>query len=131
MVDPTGLGDFSAENVTTTITTGPQGQKFAEFIFGTQASAPNAILIYAADMNNNKYKMTHVNAGGDNTSYEVSGVNFVAVEGQTQQFESDLFTGFSGHTLQLDLAKANIDYVRDGNPAGGFKDAHAYIVFLF
>jgi hypothetical protein len=44
------------------------------------------------------------------------------------QVVGNLFTGFGSNKIELDLTKANIDYVRQGFPT---KEAHAYILFAF
>ena len=128
MVDPASNSDFITTGVTTAISTGPNGEKFAEFSFTNEDLAPSAVIIYAADMNNSKYKITHINAGGDNLGYELSGVTFTNTTGNF--YDSDLFTAFGNATVKLDLTKSNIDYVRDSIPPQ-FREAHAYILFQF
>ena len=128
MVDPSGNGTFLTSGITTFTSTGGNLEKFAEFSFTNENSAPSAIIIYAADMNNAKYKITHLNSGGDNSSYEITGVTFNNTSGNN--YDSDLFSGFGAATIKLDLTKSNIDYVRDSTPPQ-FKEAHAYILFQF
>ena len=128
MVDPGGNGDFITSGITTSTSTGGNGQKFGEFSFSNEALAPSAIIIYAVDMNNSKYKITHLNSGGDNSSYELTGVSFNNTSGNN--YDSNLFSAFGSATIKLDLTKSNIDYVRDSQPPQ-FKEAHAYILFQF
>ena len=128
MVDPSGNGTFLTSGITTSISTGGNLEKFAEFSFSNENAAPATIIIYAADMNNAKYNITHLNSGGDNSSYEITGVTFNNIGGNN--YNSDLFSGFGAATIKLDLTKSNIDYVRDSTPPQ-FKEAHAYILFQF
>ena len=128
MVDPSGNGDFTTSGVSTSTSYGANEEKFAEFVFSNEAAAPSAVIIYAANMNDSKYNITHLNSGGDNSSYEITGVTFSNTDGNN--YDSDLFSVFSAATIKLDLSKSNIDYVRDSSPPS-FKEAHAYILFQF
>ena len=128
MVDPSGAGVFTTTAVTTSVTDGPNGERFAEFQFANESQAPSAIVIYAADMINSKYNVTHVNAAGDNLAHQLTGATFSNISGNN--YNSDLFSQFSNSTVKLDLSKSNLDYVRDSIPPQ-FKEAHAYISFQF
>ena len=128
MVDPSGSGVFTATGVTTSITDGANGERFADFQFANEYRAPASIVIYAADMINSRYRVTHVNAGGDNLSHRLTGATFSNIGGYN--YSSDLFSQFGNSTVSLDLSKSNLDYVRDGIPPE-FREAHAYILFQF
>jgi len=127
MIDPAGDGTFTTSGVTTGISSGGNGERFAEFTFGQETSACTNITILAADMVLNTYRVTSVNGGGDNKSYLMTNVNMTQV-GTTNNYDGDIWTAFSNTTIKLDLTISNIDYVRRGFPT---KEAHAYIIFKF
>jgi hypothetical protein len=89
-VDPSGTGVFSTSDIVTATSTGNDGEKFAEFTFSAESQAPSAITIYAADMVNSKYKITHVNSAGDNLEHQVTGATFTNISGGLT-YTSDLF----------------------------------------
>jgi hypothetical protein len=127
MVDPAGNNSYSVKNVSTSTSIGGNGEKFAEFIFGDESSAPSSIVILASNMITSEYKITSLNGGGDDKQYVISNVSMTQTEG-TDKYTSDIFTSFANATIKLDLTKSNIDYVRRGFPT---KEAHAYIIFTF
>ena len=127
MVDPAGNGTYITKNVSTGISVGGNSEKFAEFTFGNEISAPSSITILAANMLSDEYKITSLNGGGDNTQYVVANATMTQTP-NTDKFTSDIFNTFSNATIKLDLTKGNIDYVRRGFPT---KEAHAYIIFTF
>jgi|TARA_B100000767_G_scaffold274963_1_gene309796 hypothetical protein len=127
MVDPAGDKTFSVKNVTTGTSAGGNGEKFAEFTFGDETSAPGSITILASNMITSEYKITSLNGGGDDKQYIVANATMTQTPG-TDKFTSDIFNTFSNATIKLDLTKSNIDYVRRGFPT---KEAHAYIIFTF
>ena len=126
MEDPGAAGRFLTTNVTTSTSTGGNGERFAEFTFGNEVIAPNSIVAYASDMINNQYKITAFNSGGTNKNFLASNATMTVKSGNN--YESDLFTTFSNLTIKLDLTQGNLDYSRIGFPA---KEAHAYILFAF
>ena len=126
MVDPAGNGTYITKNVSTGISVGGNGEKFAEFTF-PETSAPSSITILASNMLTSEYIITSLNGGGDNKQYVVANATMTQTPG-TDKYTSDIFNTFSNATIKLDLTKGNIDYVRRGFPT---KEAHAYIIFTF
>ena len=128
MVDPASNGVYTTSGVTTATSTGPNGEKFAEFTFSNEGYAPSSVVAYAADMKNDKYKITAFNTAGDNLAHEITGVTMNNTSGNL--YDSNLFSSFSSATFKLDCSIDNLDYVRDNIPPV-FKEAHVYIVFQF
>jgi hypothetical protein len=128
MVDPNGDATFTTTGVTTGISAGGNGERFAEFTFNNETSACTSVTILAADMVLNTYRVTHVNGGGDNKSYLIANASFTQEDGGGNNYDGDIWTAFSNNTIKLDLTISNIDYVRKGFPT---MEAHAYIVFKF
>lgn len=128
MVDPVSDGTYSTSGVITTTSTGSNGEKFAEFQFINEVYAPSSVVAYAADMNNEKYKITALNTAGDNLAHEITGPTMSNIS--SNDFQSDLFSSFSSSTFKIDCSIDNLDYVRDNIPPV-FKEAHVYIVFQF
>ena len=128
MVDPASNGTYTTSGVTTTTTTGPNGEKFAEFQFTNEGYAPSSVVVYAADMKNDKYKITALNTAGDNLAHEITGPTMANISGN--DYQSNLFSSFSSSTFKIDCSINNLDYVRDNIPPQ-FKEAHVYIVFQF
>tara|TARA_B110000858_G_C17793127_1_gene470980 strand:- start:1471 stop:2442 length:972 start_codon:yes stop_codon:yes gene_type:complete len=126
MVDPTGNGTYSTKGVSTGISVGGNGEKFAEFTF-PETSAPSSITILASNMLTSEYIITSLNGGGDNKQYVVANATMTQTPG-TDKYTSDIFSTFSNATIKLDLTKGNIDYARRGFPT---KEAHAYVIFTF
>ena len=127
MVDPAGDSKYSIKNVSVSTSIGGNGEKFAEFSFGDEATAPSSIVILASNMITSEYKITSLNGGGDDKQYVIANASMTQTEG-TDKYTSDIFTSFANATIKLDLTKSNIDYVRRGFPT---KEAHAYIIFTF
>ena len=128
MVDPAGNGTYITKNVSTGTSIGPvNNEKFAEFTFGNETSAPSAITILASNMQTSEYVITSLNGGGDNKQYVVANATMTQTPG-TDKYTSDIFGSFGNATIKLDLTKGNIDYARRGFPT---KEAHAYIIFTF
>ena len=128
MVDPISDGTYTTSGVITTTSTGGNGQKFAEFQFINEVYAPSSVVAYAADMKNDKYKITALNTAGDNLAHEITGPTMSNIS--SNDFQSDLFSSFSSSTFKIDCTVDNLDYVRDNIPPV-FKEAHVYIVFQF
>jgi len=127
MVDPNGDNSFSVKNVTTSTSVGGNSEKFAEFTFGNETSAPSSITILASNMQTSEYIITSLNGGGDNKQYVVANATMTQTP-NTDKYTSDIFGSFGNATIKLDLTKGNIDYARRGFPT---KEAHAYIIFTF
>jgi hypothetical protein len=126
MQDPPADGTFTTDNVTTGTSAGGNGEKFAEFTFAGETRAPHSIVAFAANMVTDEYKITHLNGGGDDKSYLISNVTMTNTSGNF--YEGNIFTGFNGNTIKIDLTKANVDYVRKPFPA---REAHVYLLFSF
>ena len=128
MVDPAANGTYTTSGITTTQSTGTNGEKFAEFQFTNEGYAPSSVVVYAADMKNDKYKITALNTAGDNLAHEITGLTMSNITGM--DYGSNLFSSFSSSTFKIDCSINNLDYVRDNIPPQ-FKEAHVYIVFQF
>jgi hypothetical protein len=127
MVDPNGDGRFETAAVTTSSTIGGNGEKFAEFTFANESSAPVSITALAANMITNEYKITSLNGGGDNRQYILSNITMSSPNNDAN-FTGNIWTAFENNKVKIDLTKSNIDYVRKGFPT---REAHAYIIFTF
>ena len=127
MVDPNSDNTFETSGVTTSTSVGGNSEKFAEFTFGNETSAPSSITILAANMQTSEYIITSLNGGGDNKQYVVANATMTQTP-NTDKYTSDIFGSFGNATIKLDLTKGNIDYARRGFPT---KEAHAYIIFTF
>jgi hypothetical protein len=128
MVDPAANGTYTTSGITTTQSTGTNGEKFANFQFTNEGYAPSSVVVYAADMKNDKYKITALNTAGDNLAHEITGPTMSNITGN--DYGSNLFSSFSSSTFKIDCSIDNLDYVRDNIPPQ-FKEAHVYIVFQF
>ena len=127
MVDPNSDAQFATGNVTTSTSAGGNGEKFAEFVFGNEKTAPISIAALASNMITNEYKITSLNGGGDDKQYIISNVTMTSPNDDVN-FTGNIWTGFENNKVKLDLTKSNIDYVRQGFPT---REAHAYIIFNF
>jgi len=105
----------------------------AEFQFAQEVNPPRSILAYAANTSTNEYIVTHLDGGGTNTNYKLTGFNFssfTSPSGLPNQFDANLFTDFGSiFTIGIDMAKGNFDWDRVGFPTA--KETHVYIVFSF
>jgi len=129
MVDPNSGngGPAFGSGITAGTSAGGNGEKFAEFTFGKERSAPSSIVILASNMITSEYKITSLNGGGDDKQYIIANATMTQTP-DSDKFTSDIFNTFSNATIKLDLTKSNIDYVRQGFPT---REAHAYIIFTF
>ena len=128
MVDPVYDGTYTTSGVITSTSIGSNGEKFAEFQFINEGYAPSSVVAYAADMKNEKYKITALYTAGDNLAHEITGATLNNLGGNL--YDSNLFSSFSSSTFKIDCSIDNLDYVRDSMPPE-FKEAHVYIVFQF
>ena len=90
-----------------------------------------SIVAYAANTATGEYKITHLNAGGDDISHKIKGVTFSALEGGSAgQVDAGLFGSFgTSAQIEIDFAKANFDWNRLAFPSA--KEAHMFVVFTF
>ena len=90
-------------------------------------------MAYAANTSTNEYILTHLNAGGDNSTYKIKGFTmsaYTSASGAANQFDASIFSSFgSTSSIDIDLQKGNFDWNRVGFPSA--KEAHVYLVFTF
>ena len=131
-LDPTGIGTFK----TTGALVGTPSGYIISFSFSGETLPPVSVLAYAADARtgaNAKYVITHLNGGGDNLSYWIKGITswsaYSSPLSVANQVDANLFSAFSGLTIQLDVASANFDHAR--NSLAPVQNTHMYILFRF
>ena len=75
-----------------------------------------------------RYAITHLDFGGTNNQYEITGITPSAQGGGV--VDTDLFTSFSSATIKIDLNNTYFELLsRPGFPAASL--GHIYFVFTF
>ena len=100
-----------------------------------EAQPPKSIMVYAYKGNGSEYVVTHLDGGGNNANYFISGTTqsaHTSTHGISDQVTTDLFTNFSAATLKIDLSSVNFDWNRNpGGFTGSTVEAHLFIVVKF
>ena len=100
-----------------------------------EAQPPKSIMVYAYKGNGSEYVVTHLDGGGNNANYFISGTTqsaHTSSHGISNQVTTDLFTNFSAATLKIDLSSVNFDWNRNpGGFTGSVVEAHLFIVVKF
>jgi hypothetical protein len=124
-VDPSGTGIYTTSGAT--FSQAGSLSNTCYFEFANESYAPKSVVVYAADVPNNRYVITSIDGGYTNKSYVIDQQTWTA-PGGFGPVEGELFGSFSGSRVSLDMAFGNFDYASDGNL---FYNAHVYILFTF
>ena len=131
-VDPNSNGKYTTSGAS--YTRSISGSQYnGLFSFSNEDAAPISIVAYGFDNaggagSTPRYAITHLDFGGTNNQYEITGITPSAQGGGV--VDTDLFTSFSSATIKIDLNNTYFELLsRPGFPAASL--GHIYFVFTF
>ena len=130
-VDPNGNNKYTTSGAT--YTRDIVGSTYYGLFTFNETSAPISIVAYGFDNaggagSTPRYAITHLDFGGTNNQYEITGITPSAQGGGV--IDTDLFTNFSNATIKIDLNNTYFELIsRPGFPTASL--GHIYLVFTF